>query len=62
MKMKMKKMKMTPQLFSMTYDDQDKNDLDYDDYEKKDDKHRSYCKVSSKTTRCYKSASAPPSS
>jgi len=48
--MKMKKMKMTPQLFSMTYDDQDKNDIDYDDYEKKDDKHRSYCKVSSKTT------------
>lgn len=44
------KKKMTPQLFSMTYDDQDKNDLDYDDYEKKDDKHRSYCKVSSKTT------------
>jgi len=42
------KKKMTPQLFSMTYDD--KNDIDYDDYEKKDDKHRSYCKVSSKTT------------
>jgi len=60
---KVKKKKMTPQLFSMTYDDQDKNDIDYDDYEKKDDKHRSYCKVSSKTkTRCYKSASAPPSS
>jgi len=34
-------MKMTPQLFSMTYDDQDKNDIDYDDCEKKDDKHRS---------------------
>jgi len=48
------KMKMTPQLFSMTYDD--KNDIDdYDDCEKKDDKHRSYCckEVSSKTkTRC----------
>jgi len=32
--MKMK-MKMTPQLFSMTYDDHDKNDIDYD--AKKDD-------------------------
>ena len=39
-------MKMTPHLFSMTYDDQDKSDLDYDDYEKKDDrdKHRRRCK------------------
>ena len=54
MKMKMKKTPLTP-LFSMTYDD--KNDLDND--AKKDHKHRSYCKVSSKT-RCYKRA--PPSS
>ena len=54
MKMKKKKTPLTP-LFSMTYDD--KNDLDND--AKKDHKHRSYCKVSSKT-RCYKRA--PPSS
>jgi len=47
----MKMKKKTPQLFSMTYDDHDKNDIDdYDDCEKKDDKHRSYCKVSSTTT------------